>query len=78
MPQTPIFGPARFYFDFNVVKRFAVTERTNVEFRWEVFNLFNTTAFALPETNIYDSNFGQIAATVNNPRLMQFALKLNF
>jgi hypothetical protein len=34
--------------------------------------------FALPESNIFSSNFGQIAQTVSNPRLMQFALKLNF
>lgn len=78
LPQTPVYGPQRFLFDFNVMKRFAVTETTNVEFRWEVFNLFNNVNFALPENNVFDSNFGQITRTVSEPRLMQFALKLNF
>lgn len=78
LPQTPFFGPARFFFDFILMKRFAVTETTNFEFRGEVFNLFNNANFALPESNIYESNFGQIARTVHNPRLIQFALKLNF
>ena len=78
LPQTPIFGPSRFLFDFNVVKRFEIKEQTNLEFRWEVFNLFNNTNFALPTNNILDSNFGQITRTVSEPRLMQFALKLNF
>ncbi len=78
LPQTPIFGPSRFLLDFNAVKRFQIKEQTNVEFRWEVFNLFNNTNFSLPGNNIFSSNFGQITSTVSEPRLMQFALKLNF
>ena len=78
LSQTPVYGPQRFLFDFNVMKRFSVTETTNVEFRWEVFNLFNNVNFALPENNVFDSNFGQITRTVSEPRLMQFVLKVNF
>ncbi len=78
LPQTPIYGPSRFLLDFNLVKRFAIREATNVEFRWEVFNLLNNTNFDLPVNNINFSNFGQITRTVSEPRLMQFALKLNF
>jgi hypothetical protein len=76
--QTPVTGPGRFLFDFSLLKRHRFRERYDIEFRWEVFNLFNNVNFALPESNIFSSNFGQIAQTVSNPRLMQFALKLNF
>jgi hypothetical protein len=78
LPQTPFTGPGRFLFDFNLVKRHRIEERFDIEFRWEVFNLFNNPNFALPESNIFSSNFGQISQTVSSPRLMQFALKLNF
>jgi hypothetical protein len=78
LSQTPVSGPGRFLFDFNLVKRQRVRERFDVEFRWEVFNLFNNVNFALPQNNIFSSNFGQIAQSVSSPRLMQFALKLNF
>ncbi len=78
LPQTPVSGPGRFLFDFNLVKRHRLQERFDIEFRWEVFNLFNNVSFGLPENNIFSSNFGQIGETVSSPRLMQFALKLNF
>lgn len=78
LSQTPIFGPKRFLVDINLSKRTAITEKTNLEFRWEVFNLFNNVNFDVPNTNIRSVGFGQIFRTVSNPRLMQFALKLNF
>ena len=76
--QSIIFGPRRFLFDFSLSKRTRIGERTDVEFRWEVFNAFNNTNLALPQTNITNSNFGQITGTVTEPRVMQFALKVNF
>ena len=76
--QSIIFGPRRFLFDFSLSKRTRIGERTDVEFRWAVFNAFNNTNLALPQTNITNSNFGQITGTVTEPRVMQFALKVNF
>ena len=76
--QSIIFGPRRFLFDFSLGKRTKVGEHADVEFRWEVFNAFNNTNLALPQTNITNSNFGQITGTVTEPRVMQFALKVNF
>jgi hypothetical protein len=49
-----------------------------MEFRAEFFNLFNHPQFYLPGQDVDSSNFGQITETVNNPRLIQFALKLRF
>jgi hypothetical protein len=54
-----------------------------LNFRAEFFNLFNHPQFALPVqsigyADINAANFGSISSTVNNPRLVQFALKLTF
>jgi len=56
---------------------------TNLEFRVEVFNLFNRTQFSPPNTTCCSSNnanFGVVTSTApgTNPRLIQFALKLLF
>ena len=56
-----------------------------MQFRAEFFNLFNHSQFylnGLGGTGEQDintpSSFGVINNTVNNPRLIQFALRLNF
>jgi hypothetical protein len=57
--------------------------RASLEFRVEVFNLFNRTQFAPPSTKCCSSNnanFGVVTSTApgTNPRLVQFALKFLF
>jgi hypothetical protein len=73
-----IYGPRFFNFDFSTLKRTRITENINVEFRAEIFNLFNNVNFENPVTDINDPNFGRITGIVGRPRLMQFALRLNF
>jgi hypothetical protein len=46
-------NPHRINFDVALLKHFKFTERTNLEFRAEVFNIFNHTQF-----NIYDPSRG--------------------
>jgi hypothetical protein len=68
-------------FDFAVFKttRFGPDGRLGVQFRTEFFNLFNRVQFGPPGTNIADSaNFGKVSSQINNPRLIQFALKFQF
>ena len=65
-------------FDFAVFKRTSITERFNVEFRTEFFNLFNHPQFGPPNGTLTSANFGVVTNTVNLPRLIQFGLKLNF
>ena len=62
-------------------KRFALPWRTsNVEFRAEFFNLLNRTNFRAPSGNSINrsqASFGTITQTYD-PRIIQFALKLNY
>jgi hypothetical protein len=63
-------------------KNWAVGERKSVQFRWEVFNIFNHPNFVLMDRNFNESAGGyltSVAATGNGgPRGMQFALKYLF
>ena len=76
--RAPLYGPGFVNTDFSAVKNFQIRERMGLEFRVEFFNLFNHPQFYAPVTDKAASNFGQITETVNNPRLMQFGLKLHF
>jgi len=82
-------GPGFDDFDFSVIKNTRITERCNLQFRAEFFNIFNHPAFALPSNVESAANFGALYRTPdvaqNNvglgsggPRLIQFGLKLIF
>jgi hypothetical protein len=71
-------GPGIANWDFSVVKRTALTERVNLDFRTEFINLFNRVQFADPNTSLGNPNFGNITSQLNLPRLVQFGLRLNF
>jgi hypothetical protein len=49
-----------------------------LQFRTEFFNLFNTPQFGAPGTTEGTPQFGVVSSAVNNPRLIQFALKFLF
>ncbi len=71
-------GPNQKNVDISVVKFFPVTERTRVEFRSEFFNAFNNVSFQNPDNVIASPSFGQILEPSTGPRVIQFALKVNF
>ncbi len=86
-PRAPVYGPRFVNTDFSVIKDFPLSfrEGMNLQFRAEFFNLFNHPQFFLQgfsgtgEQDINTpSSFGVINNTVNNARLVQFALRLNF
>ena len=70
--------------DFSAFKNFRIHEGYNVQFRAEMFNLFNHAQFYLGggSSAMQDisspSTFGVVNGTVNNPRVIQFALRLDF
>jgi hypothetical protein len=49
-----------------------------VDLRGEAFNLTNSPRFATGSRNIDDPNFGVVRSQINEPRRLQFALKLYF
>jgi hypothetical protein len=78
--RTPVNGPDFVNTDFSVIKRFALPwENTGLDFRAEIFNLFNHAQFGLPGSDFNSpGTFGKINSTVNGPRLVQFGLKFTF
>lgn len=65
--------------NIGVIKRTYFTETINLEFRFEMFNVFNRVRFGGPATNVNDPfNFGKISSQANAPRDGQLALKFNF
>jgi len=76
-----VFGPGQNNSDVAIIKRtpfHLLGESSNVELRAEFFNAFNHAQFSNPGTNVSSSAFGTITSTAVNPRIIQFALKLNF
>jgi hypothetical protein len=86
-PRAPVYGPRFVNTDFSVMKDLplALREGMKLQFRAEFFNLFNHPQFymgGIADTGLQDintaSSFGVINQQLNNPRLIQFALRLNF
>jgi hypothetical protein len=65
-------------FDFSTQKNFALTERIRLQFRGELFNIFNTPQFGRPGTTFGNPQFGVISSQANSLRQIQFGLKLLF
>jgi hypothetical protein len=84
-PRSPVSGPRFVNTDLSLIKHFPLRERMQLDFRAEFFNLLNHPQFFLTgssATNMQDigapSTFAVVNQTVNNPRVIQFALKLQF
>jgi hypothetical protein len=84
-PRAPLSGPRFINTDMSFVKHFPLPyEGMRVDFRAEFFNILNHPHFYLPgaSSQMQDinapSSFGVINASLNDPRFIQFALKLVF
>ena len=79
-------GPAALNWDFSLFKNFNVAEGQTVQFRAEMFNVFNTPQFNNPHAIIaFVGSFGQSTSTHTVPftgfgsnRQIQFALRYSF
>ena len=76
-PRNSVFGPGYANMDVSLAKTWSVAGRSELEFRWEVFNLFNRANFDLPNRIFGNPNFGRIFSA-KTPREMQFGLRLSF
>lgn len=77
--------------DFALRRKFTLTEKLNLQFRAEAFNVFNHPNFGAFQTSLSSANFGRATNMLNRqlggvsqlyqiggPRSLQFALKLQF
>jgi len=75
-------GPAYYDFDFALIKttpighRESGLERADLQFRAELFNLFNIVNMGLPANIIEGTGLGMISKTAGTSRQVQFSLKL--
>jgi hypothetical protein len=79
-PRNCVIGPPQKNIDFTAGKIFKITEKQNLRFQAEFFNLFNHPSFANPSATDIESpsSFTQITSVVGTPRLIQFSLKYLF
>jgi hypothetical protein len=72
-------GPFQQNWDFSLIKNFRITERQQLRFTTDFFNIWNHANFANPTfTDISNPAFGKIFSTVGTPRLIQFSLRYAF
>ncbi len=66
--------------DASAYKTFPIahSDQVNMQFRAEAFNLFNRVQFGYPGLTQGASNFGIVSSQLNNPRLLQFSLRVNY
>ncbi len=76
-------GPGLAEVDASLFKTTAITERTNLQFRAEFFNVLNHANFGTPNATVFSNgaispSAGLITATATTSRQIQFGLKLIF
>ena len=77
-PRGSIVGPGYARWDASLFKNTKISERFNLQFRAEAFNVLNHTNFNNPaSTSLTSSLYGKIT-TARDPRQIQLALKLLF
>jgi hypothetical protein len=72
-----IVNPSMLQTDFALTRSFRLADQNTIQFRWEVFNFLNHVNFGAPVTSVNSGDFGKILSA-GDPRIMQFALRLNF
>ncbi len=72
-------GPNQWDFDVSLARTFDLGETETLEFRVEAYNLTNSFRPGNPNTNLNSGRFGRTRAIQSDdPRILQFALKLGF
>ncbi|MCZ2155958.1 MAG: TonB-dependent receptor [Bryobacterales bacterium] len=76
-------GPGAANIDLSLFRTFKLTEKLDVQFRAESFNLSNTPHFANPNGNANSSNFGRVLSTnsssaLGRSREFRFGLRFGF
>ena len=72
-----LFAPGAIQLDVALSRVFQIRERWQLTPRFEAFNVINHPNFGAPNTTLSSSQFGVIT-TAGDPRILQFAMKLQF
>jgi hypothetical protein len=75
--RNPVRGPGLQNADVMIGKTFRITERLNLEFRAEAFNVSNTPPLNDPNGSFGSAAFGSITSA-GNPRVFEFVGKVHF
>jgi hypothetical protein len=87
--RNTLYGPGFQNIDFDIAKKFKITEALGLQFQANFFNIFNRANFAIPTGNYANcsfstavggctGSFGSSINTIGNPRVTQLALRLDF
>jgi hypothetical protein len=85
--RNSMYGPGQIRWDMALSRRFAFTERWQLDFRADFFNIMNHANWGNPGTSVSSAaTFGEVttfypsypANSNNGPRIIQMALKLYF
>jgi hypothetical protein len=78
-------APGAWQIDAGISKRLLLTERVQLQFRADIFNLLNHPQYGSPNADVSAKGFGQIASTINigpvgtgTARQVQFSVRLGF
>jgi Carboxypeptidase regulatory-like domain/TonB dependent receptor-like, beta-barrel len=71
-------GPRQQQWEFYFAKNVSIHESLRLQFRTEFFNLFNHPNFLVTNSSVGTASFGIFDTTAGNPRIIQFALKLQY
>jgi len=72
-------GPGFQNFDLTFQRHIRFSQRLAATLRWDIFNVFDTVNFGLPNRNISDAaTFGTISSLSSDPRIMQIAVRFTF
>lgn len=84
-PRNLLRAPGAWQVDAGVSKRLFATERFQLQFRSDIFNILNHPQYGAPNSDVSGKGFGQIASTINigpvgtgTARQVQFALRFQF
>lgn len=84
MGRNSVVGPGFVNTDLSVIKDTKITERVNLQFRADAFDVFNHANFGNPNLTVGSTSFGSITSTrfpngdFGSARQLQLALKLQF
>ena len=87
--RNQLIGPGLAQWDMTLMKHTKITDRLNLELRWEVYNLLNRGNFYYFPDNTFGASFGTVTKTSDvasgnpviaqgGPRNMNFSLKFTF